>query len=224
MNGREEARRGTKPRHFLLRAILCLLVAIPVLSSCDSRFGFADIWLTRDQQGHRLLERAEYSEAATRFTDPMWKGTSLYLAERFDQALDQFARVDTPEAWFARGNALAHLERYEEAVAAYEHALELRPDYPAVEANVDYLQPFLPLKFEGGVMGTEGRDAAADDVVYDADADRLDQEGRDTEIDGGGLLSEDQLADMWLQQVDASPAAFLRAKFRFQLARQDDDE
>ena len=77
-----------------------------------------DLLLTRDQQGRRLFERGEYAEAAARFEDPIWKGTSLYLAERFDQALDQFARVDTPEAWFARGNALAHLERYEEAVAA----------------------------------------------------------------------------------------------------------
>lgn len=181
------------------------------------RFDLDDLLWTREQQGQKLFEAGEYAAAAERFEDPMRKGTALYRGERFAEALDQFTRLDTASAWFARGNALSHLEHYEEAVAAYERALALRPDFAAAAANLDYLQPFLPLELEGGVMGTEGRDAAADDVVFDADADRLAEEGRDTEVEQGGMVSEEQLADMWLQQVDASPAAFLRAKFRYQL-------
>lgn len=184
--------------------------------------GFTGAFLTADQRGERLFARGEYAAAAAVFVDPMWKGTALYRAERFDQALEQFARVDSAEAWFARGNALAHLERYEEAVAAYRRALEIRPGYRAAESNLEYLQPFLPLKFEGGTTGVTGRDATADEVVYDADAERLDRKGRDTEIQEGGLLSDEQLAAMWLQQVDASPAAFLRAKFKAQVERSDE--
>ena len=45
--------------------------------------------------------------------------------------------VDAAEAWFARGNALAHLERYEEAIAAYRQALERRPDDPKAAANIE---------------------------------------------------------------------------------------
>jgi Ca-activated chloride channel family protein len=198
------------------------LVAVLLVSTpgCRGSWSVADLWLTRDQQATRAFERGEYADAAALFEDPMWKATALYLSEQFEAAGALFAQVDSAEAWFGRGNALAHLEKYEEAIAAYERALVLRPDYAEAAANIEYLKPFLPLEFEGGVMGTVGRDAAADDVVYDADADRLKDEGRETTVEEeGGLLSDAQLADMWLRQVDASPAAFLRAKFRYQEAR-----
>jgi len=202
------------------RALLAVFALLPLLAGCTGELP-RRLFLTADQRGERLFARGEYAEAAAVFVDPMWKGVALYRAQRFEQALEQFARVDTADAWFARGNALAQIERYEDAVAAYERVLELRPGDAAATANLDYLQPFLPLEFSGGVTGTEGRDAAADEVVYDADAERTAEEGRDTEVEGG-LLSEEQIADLWLQQVDASPAAFLRAKFRAQVERGDE--
>lgn len=195
---------------------IVLVAAALVLGACG--FSVEDLVLTPDQQGQRLFAAGDPAAAAERFTDPLWKGVALYRAERFAEASDHLARVDSAASWFARGNALAHLERYEEAVAAYQRALELEPGHLGAEANIAYLQPFLPLHLEGGVTGTTGRDAAADEVVYDADAERLAAEGRDTDLDQGGLLTEDQLAEMWLEQVNTSPAAFLRAKFRIQAA------
>jgi Ca-activated chloride channel family protein len=183
----------------------------------QSDFRFVDLWLTPDQQGQRAFDRGEYAEAARRFEDPLWKGTALYLEQDFASALAEFARLDTAEAWFDRGNALAHLERYEEAVEAYEKALELQPEFPRAEANLAYLQPFLPLEFEGGEMGTVGRDAAADEIVFDANQDRLNEEGIDTVVEGDQqMLSDQQLAELWLRQVDTSPTSFLRYKFAYQ--------
>ncbi len=201
------------------RGAALLIAATLVLGACAGPGAWRDLWWTPDQQGQRAFDRGDLTQAAERFEDPMWRGTALYLDERFEAALAEFARVDSAEAWFARGNALAHLERYEEAIAAYGEALARRPDYLEAQANIDYLQPFLPLDLQGGVTGVEGRDAAADDVVFDADADRLKEEGRETTTEGGDGLSEDQLADMWLRQVDASPATFLRQKFAYQAAR-----
>ena len=115
------------------------------------------------------------------------------------------------------------MEQYEEATGAYERALKLRPDYSEAEANIDYLQPFLPLDFEGGDMGAVGRDTAADEVVFDADADTLAEKGKDTVVDEGGMLSDAQLAEMWLRQVDTSTASFLKYKFQYQAARMDQE-
>jgi Ca-activated chloride channel family protein len=194
-----------------------VVLAVSLLSASCSADWFVGLWLTPDQQGQRAFDRGDYAEAAARFDDPMWRGTALYMSEQFAAAVAAWAEIDTAEAWFNRGVALAQLEQYPEAIAAFEHALELRPEYPEARANVDYLQPFLPLDFSGGDMGTTGRDAAADDVVFDADADTLEQEGKDTVLEGEqGLLSDEQLAQMWLSQVDASPAAFLRHKFQYQ--------
>lgn len=194
--------------------------AVPALVSIllfgCSQPKLVDLFQTADQQGQTAYDRGEFAEASRLFVDPMWKATSLYFDQQFGAALEQFARVDSAEAWFGRGNCLAQLEQYEEAIGAYEHALDLRFDYPEARDNIEYLQPFLPLQFEGGDMGVVGRDAAADDVVFDADTDALDEKGKDTVVDEGGLLSDAQLAEMWLRQVDTSTASFLKYKFRYQ--------
>jgi Ca-activated chloride channel family protein len=204
-----------------LRCSTMLLALSLALLGCGSgELRFVDLWLTRDQQGQRAFDRGDLENATRLFEDPMWRGSGLYLSERFEASLAEFARLDTAEAWFARGNALAHLERYEEAIEAYEQALERRSDFPEAAANIEYLQPFLPLELKGGVMGVVGRDAAADDVVFDADADQLEDQGVDTTMEREtGLLSDEQLAEMWLRQVDTSPASFLRYKFGYQAAR-----
>lgn len=204
--------------------VLIAVLAVSLTASCSGPSWWSDLWLTRDQQGRRAFERGDLARAAQLFEDPMWRGTSLYLEERFEAGLAEFATIDTAEAWFARGNALSHLERYEEAIEAYEQALARRPDYPEAEANIAYLQPFLPLEFTGGDSGVVGRDAAADEIRFDADAEKLREEGKETTVEGeGGLLSEEQLADIWLRQVDTSPASFLRYKFAYQLARSGDE-
>lgn len=189
-----------------------------VLAGCGgSEFRFVDLWLTQDQQGQRAFDKGDYSAASQLFEEPLRKGTALYFTETFEAALVEFARLDTAEGWFNRGNALAHLERYEEAMEAYEQALEIRPDYPQAQANLEYMEPFLPLEFEGGEMGTVGRDAAADDIVFDAGKNKLDEQGIDTVMEGEQeMLSDQQLADIWLRQVDTSPSSFLRYKFAYQ--------
>ena len=139
--------------------------------------------------------------------------------------LAEFAKLDTAEAWFNRGNALAHLERYEEAMEAYQRALELRPDYPWAQANLEYIEVFQPLELEGGEMGTVGRDAAADEIVFDADQQRLEEEGIDTVMEEGQeVISDQQLAEIWLRPVDTSPSSFLRYKFAYQAQSSGEEE
>lgn len=199
-------------------AVACMLsVGCATIPSWD------DVFWTSDQQGRRAFEDGDLVKAAARFEDPMWRGTALYVDQQFEAAVAEFARVDTAEGWFCRGNALAHLERYEDALDAYVRALELRPDYEDAAANLEYIRVFQPLTFEGGESGVTGRDAAADEVVFDADAERLEQEGIDTRLDEGGeTLTGDQMANLWLRQADASPASFLRRKFAIQAAARED--
>lgn len=196
------------------------VVAGLFLSGCGAGdLRFADLWFTADQQGQRAFDRGDYADAARLFEEPMRKGTAYYLEEDFNSALAEFAKVDTAEGWFNRGNALAQLERYQEAMEAYRRVLELEPEFPRAEANLAYLEPFLPLELEGGEMGTVGRDAAADEIVFDANKDRLDQEGIDTVVEGEQqAISDQQLAEIWLRQVDTSPTSFLRYKFAYQAA------
>jgi Ca-activated chloride channel family protein len=95
----------------------------------------ANWWFTPDQQGMRLYRHDEFAEAARRFIDPMWRGSAFYRDGQFEAAAAAFARVDTAESNYNRGNALLMLGRYDDAITAYDRALSFRPGWPEAAAN-----------------------------------------------------------------------------------------
>jgi Ca-activated chloride channel homolog len=87
---------------------------------------FANLWLTPDQRGARLMARRQYAEAAKYFQDPLWQGVAEYRDGQFKEAAAAFARIDSPEAAFDRGNALLMHGKYGDAIASYDRALQRR--------------------------------------------------------------------------------------------------
>ena len=185
---------------------------------------FTNLWLTPDQQGARLMARQRYAEAAQHFRDPLWQGTAFYRDGQFKEAAAVFARVDSPEAAFDRGNALLMQGKYSDAIASYDHALQRRPDWREAKANRDLAearrQMLEPPQDDAG--GTGGQ-MKPDEIVFD---DRPQQSGdsKEVEIVTGGEMSDEQLQALWLRRVQTRPADFLRAKFAYQLSRQQRDK
>jgi Flp pilus assembly protein TadD len=54
-------------------------------------------------------------------------GDAAMAVVRYDQALEKGYR--NPDAWAGKGVALQQLERYPDALEAYDHALSLKPDH-----------------------------------------------------------------------------------------------
>ncbi|MEN8205820.1 MAG: VWA domain-containing protein [Pseudomonadota bacterium] len=90
--------------------------------------GWDDLWLRPDQQAARALQAGEPEQAAQLARDPALRGTAEYKAGNFDAALDAFATQADVDAEYNQGNALAQLQRYEDAIAAYDRALEKQPE------------------------------------------------------------------------------------------------
>jgi Ca-activated chloride channel homolog len=212
---------GRRFWHFALLALL-IVALCGALSWAWSAAGgaFANLWLTPEQQGEHLLAQGRYAEAAQRFRDPLWQGAALYRAGQFKEAAAAFARVASPEAVFDRGNALLMHGKYAEAIASYDKALQLRPNWPEAQANralaeARRKQLAPPDDNAGGTGGQE----KADEYVFD---DRPQQSGdkKDVEVVAGENLSNDQVQALWLRRVQTKPADFLRAKFAYQYSRQ----
>jgi Ca-activated chloride channel family protein len=170
---------------------------------------------TPDQVAFKLFEEGQYEAAVESFNDPMWKGTALFRQGEFEQAAGVFAGYDTAAAALNEGNALVMLGKYDEAVARYDRALELRPGWQPAADNRDIAAARAArLKQEGGDM--TGGMLGADDIVFsDATSPPSDQE---EQTDGGQPMSDEEMRAVWLRQVTTKPADFLRAKFAYQQA------
>jgi Ca-activated chloride channel family protein len=124
--------------------------------------------------------------------------------------------VNTAEGHLNRGNALVMRGKYEDAMKAYERALDLRPEWAAAMNNFEIarLRAGRTKKVGGDMTGGK---MEADEIVFETGKPR--QEGERTgERDGGKALTDAELQSLWLRRVQTKPADFLRTKFAFQLA------
>lgn len=204
-------RRGWTVRWFPSVVLMTILWVPPP-------FGVAiqwlDLWFTDDQQGRRLFEKGDYADAAEKFSDLRWKGIAYYRAGNFEQAINQLALLDTPEAHFYLGNCYARIENYPAAVDSYTDALRLQPEFAEAEENRRLVASLIEqIKEE-----EEAEPPEAKDPTFDADEIRFDEKGKkgkEGEVQEE-LFSEEQLAEMWMRNIQTSPADFLRFKFYIQ--------
>lgn len=128
------------------RGLLVLLMCIPasLLYAPESQaFSWKDLWSTKDQLGHSALEAGDAATAAQTFKDPLWQASAQYRAGNYEAAAQGFAQFDTPEAHYNRGNALAKQGQLQQAITAYDQALQARPDFPEAKANRELVEKLL---------------------------------------------------------------------------------
>jgi Ca-activated chloride channel family protein len=172
-------------------------------------FHLMDLWLTPDQQGRYYYEKGDFATAAERFQDPMWKGLALCRKNDYAGALDEFALVVTPQAWFNQGNALAYLKKFPEAAHAYEEALKERPHWREAEENLALVRSLIPPPKPGDEQQEEAPNQKPDEVKFDLKKNQ----GKKAQIKMG-----EQTADVWMRNIQTSPADFLRRKFAIESA------
>ena len=187
-----------------------------LLQGCAGDARFSDLWWTPDQQARRLFEAGSFGEAAARFENPHWKGVAAYRAGDLDLAAAQFARLATPEGAYNLGNTFALMELYEDALVAYDEALEARPDWQEALQNRDLVQALIAVPEDPEAQGSPGAPPSFD--PDEVQVDEQGEQGEQGEVEMS-LLSDDQIAEMWMRRLQTSPAEFLRWRFAIEAAR-----
>ena len=181
---------------------------------------FADLWLTKDQQGKILFNRGYFDEAASTFTNTRWQAFSLYGAEQFDQAATLYSQFIRPEDVLARANALAHGRRYVKARDMYQTILDKDPENSAAQNNLKVVQAIIDdvNRLSESQKPDEGASKELGDEPQTGDGAEK-QEAREQvveQLSAEQLLLDPALNDMWLRQVQKDPARFLSKKFNMQ--------
>lgn len=112
-------------RGWLFSIALAVLFVAP--SHDVMAFEWRDLWQRADQQAAEALQQQEYEKVPDLSNDPSLLGSAAYKRGDYRQALEQFDRLDGADAAYNRGNALARLGQYREAIQAYDEALAQQP-------------------------------------------------------------------------------------------------
>lgn len=198
-------RRGWRVHWLSVVALMFVGGGYAPVSSADM---FSNALFTPDQQGRWAFEHQRYPTAAEHFQDPYWKGLAAYRAAQFDVALASFARVNSAPAWFYRGNILMRLSKFPDAIAAYQQALALQADFAEAQANLALAQAML--KDREAQQQAQPPEEKPDEIKFDNDARQGTQVQQQTPVAQG-----DQ---QWLDNLNTSPALFLKRKFAMQQA------
>ena len=165
-------------------ALSAALLAVFLFDSSPSQANvLANFWSTPDQQGAQALAEGNPARAANLFNAPDWRGTAHYEAGDFQASSTEFGKLESANAFYNKGNALALSGNFEAAIKSYEESLALEPDRQDAIDNRDLVKSLL----EEQQQEQEGND-------QDGDGDQSDQEGE----------SQDSQSDSAEQDQDSS--------------------
>ncbi len=181
----------------------------------QSNFSWIDLWLTHDQQGRYYFQKGEYQKAADKFDDPLWRGLAFARADEYDNALNAFALSDSAEGWYNQGNALAHLGKYPEAAEAYQQALARRHPWPEAEQNLALVRSLIlkPKDKDKDQQQEIAPNLPPDQVKFDEKG----KQGKKTQVQ---QLDPKKMAEIWMRNIQTTPADFLRRRFAIQAAQE----
>lgn len=102
-----------------------------------------DLWQRPDQQATKAFNQGQMEQAAKLANDPLLRGSAEYRSKNYASALKDFNRVKGADANYNRGNTLAKLGKYPEAIAAYKKALQQSPRMADALANKAAIEKLL---------------------------------------------------------------------------------
>lgn len=118
-----------------------LLLLAPLLYSPNSHANwFDDLWHTKDQQAATAFKAGDTKTAAELFENSQWRAAAEYKNGNYKAAIKHYQNPQTAQDWYNLGNAYAKNQQFTEALAAYDHALALQPQFDDASANKALLE------------------------------------------------------------------------------------
>jgi Ca-activated chloride channel family protein len=164
-----------------------LLIALPMtMPEPAYALSWDDLLLNKDQQAKQAFDNEDYSASEKLFTENdnhQWQGSAAYKNQDYQAAADAFAKGDTATDDYNRGNALSQLQRFDEAITAYDSALEKDPTLEDAQKNKALVKKIKEQqeKQKKQDKGKEGENG--DDQQEQKDGEKKEEQGEESQQD-----------------------------------------
>lgn len=195
-------------RGWQLSLVLLFLLPTPNVSYA---FEWDQLWQNNNQRALDKLEQGEAGQASELFDDPRWQGIANYRNNNYEEAAKLFSNQSNPTDLYNLGNALARAGKLQEALSAYEAALEQQPTHEDAQFNHDLVKQLLEQQQEEqsgdqqSEQNNQDQQSSEQDQSKDSNEPQDDQQDQAQQNDPQESQSE-SAEDSESNPADQSPA------------------
>ncbi|UCB55784.1 MAG: VWA domain-containing protein [Thiotrichales bacterium] len=162
------------------------------------------LWLRPDQQAMRAFKAGDAEKAAELFDDSDWKAAAHYRAGDYASSNQLLESPDDSTGHYNKGNVLAKLGQYEDAIRAYDQALSMDPANEDARYNRDLVQKALQQQQQQQQQGSPQQNQQQDGSQSQSEQQQqpIDQQ-QESEQDAQQKQDDQQSKEQ--QQHDQSP-------------------
>lgn len=185
-----------------------------LFSSYAQALSLQDLWKTQDQQAQELMNKAQFKKAEKTFQRPDWSAAAAYKSGNYKKAENLYKRFSNETAYYNRGNALAHLGQYEQALKAYDKALTINPYNEDALYNRKIIENLI--KQEKQKKQQQNQDQQNQDQ-QNKDQQAKDKKAQEQQKPDAATQAKNrenrQAKEQWFKEIPDDPGGLLRQKF-----------
>jgi len=173
--------------------LLCFTILILPVPDQAYALDLDNLWRNPDQRAMSLFNAGDTKNAAEQFQQNNWKASAHYRSGNYEKALEALQNPISSDDYYNKGNALAKLGRFPEAVKAYDEALNL--DANNEDANFNREQVKKQIKEQQQSEDGEGKKGDKSDDSQESEKDSKDQTGEQDSKDEQSQSSDEKNAE-----------------------------
>ena len=183
--------------------LLALVIIILPIPEPAYALEWNELWSTENQRAQRAYDKGDNQQAAELFNDPEWRAASNYKRGQHEAALKDLEKINNAQSLYNKGNTLAQMQRFPEALSAYEEALKHDPDLEDAKFNRDLIKKWMEENQSQNQNQDKNKKSESDSSKQDEnknpdnaqDQKSEDQQSQDSQSDKQGDPQSGQQAD-----------------------------
>ncbi len=180
---------------------LGLIVILPIQQDAYA-FDWSSIWKNKEQQAFEAYQKGEFKQAIELSRHPQIKGSAYYKSQDYTSAEAAYAEQGSAQSFYNRGNALAHMQQFDMAIAAYERALAINPEHQQAKHNKKLIEEFLRQQLNQQQGQDESEEQGDDSGDQSADQSESDQSQTQQSQSPSSSSDDDLQADSTEEEQD----------------------